>query len=159
MDLEQHVESVEEALAATSAAGTDEAQRLAAVLASALRPAVRLALLDAVAELASEATLALGDRVVEVRLDDGSEVRVSVSDVEPPDGPELTPHLEAAEGTGASRVTLRLPGDLKAQAESAAAARGVSLNTWLVRAVGEAVRREPSPSELGSHRIRGWVQP
>jgi hypothetical protein len=38
-----------------------------------------------------------------------------------------------------TRITLRLSGPLKAKVESAAAAAGVSVNAWLVRAVSRAL--------------------
>ena len=38
-----------------------------------------------------------------------------------------------------ARITLRLPEPLKASIEAAAAREGVSVNTWLVRALGRAV--------------------
>ena len=44
----------------------------------------------------------------------------------------------AAEG-GTARITLRLPEHLKARAEEAAERDGLSVNSWLVRAVAAAV--------------------
>lgn len=154
MNLTPYVESVQESLAAASAAGDENAQRLATALGVALAPAVRVALMQALADLAAETTLALGDRVVELRLD-GSDVRVSVTrDPEPSE----TLENDLMEAGALSRFTLRLPAELKAEAERAAAGRGVSLNTWLVRAVADALRRAPGDAQEGGHRIRGWVQ-
>ena len=52
-------------------------------------------------------------------------------------GFELISAGSAAGGT--ARTTLRLPDHLKSQAEVAAAREGVSVNTWLVRAVAAAL--------------------
>ena len=52
--------------------------------------------------------------------------------------------LDDAQGE-LSRVTLRLPESLKLHAERVAAGEGVSLNTWLVRAVQESLQRGPRP--------------
>ncbi len=69
---------VEDSLAAAAAAGDEETARTAAALAAALEPATRLAIMNALSELALEVTGALDDRVVELRLEPG-EVRVVVS--------------------------------------------------------------------------------
>jgi predicted HicB family RNase H-like nuclease len=54
-----------------------------------------------------------------------------------------------------ARITLRLPESLKSRLEAAAAANGVSLNTWLVQALGRAP--EPRPTAGGSrHRLTGY---
>lgn len=155
MNLTPHVTSFEEYLAAASAAGDDPTRRAAALLLVALEPAARLALMNALAELADEVTEALGDRTVEIRLDAG-EARVVVS---APSVRQDVPEVEALGGES-SRITLRLPEELKAKAEDAAAAQSVSLNAWLAQVVRDAVRTE-SPLRSGrdrGHRVRGWVQ-
>jgi len=57
------------------------------------------------------------------------------------------------------RTTLRLPERLKARVEQTAAAEGVSVNTWLVRAVAAALDtdRPRTPPQSGS-RFTGWVR-
>jgi len=153
MDLTPHITSVEDSLAAAAAAGDEETARTAAALAAALEPATRLAIMNALAELALEVTGALDDRVVELRLEPG-EVRVVVSrGPADADGP-----AEPLGGGETSRITLRLPESLKAQADQAAEAAGVSLNTWLTRSVQESLigRRRPATQQTG-HRVRGWV--
>jgi hypothetical protein len=154
MDLTPHITSVEDSLAAAAAAGDEDTRHTAAALAAALEPATRLALMNALSELALEVTGELDDRVVELRLEPG-EVRVVVSRVPSDDEP-----AELTDGGGeTSRITLRLPESLKAQADQAAEAAGVSLNTWLTRCVQESLvgRRQPRSQQSG-HRVRGWVQ-
>ena len=69
--------------------------------------------------------------------------------------PEGTP-----ESTELARITLRIPGDLKAEAEQAAEGQGLSLNTWFGNAVRQALRsgRNRSDDSGRTHRLRGWVQ-
>jgi HicB family len=162
VDLSPHVTSIEDSLLAAAAAGDDGTRRTAAALATALEPAARLAIMNALAEAAADISDSLGDWVVEVRLD-GGDVRVVVSPVIDTDGEASD---EAAQLSGASgaltRVTLRLPDELKTEAERAAAMNGISLNTWLSRAVREALRGEATAprKQQGqqTHRVRGWVQ-
>ena len=56
---------------------------------------------------------------------------------------EATPDAEEGETL---RITLRLPEQLKARVDEAAGRLGVSVNTWLVRAVATAVDPQPRPS-------------
>src|SRR5262245_1244950 len=116
MEMTPYIASIEDSLAAAAAAGNDETRRTADALTAALEPATRLAIMDALADLALEVSDALGDRVVELRLESG-EVRVAVS---PPSTLEQEPHDGAAEADLSgepSRITLRLPEGLKEQAE------------------------------------------
>lgn len=158
MYLAPYVETIEEYLSAASAAGDEATSRAAGLLLVALEPAAQLALMNALAELTEEVTRELGDRTVEIRLVAG-EARVVVS---APAEPEIEPEVEIEEiGSGeSSRITLRLPEELKAMAERAAAAQGSSLNTWLVHTVRDAVRDGPTPYRgRGRHqRVRGWVR-
>jgi hypothetical protein len=131
--------------------------------------------MNALSDLAAEVTEALGDRVVEVRLD-GRDVRVAVSAGPATDEPEpesadapfagFGPRGFAGFGGDAgdiSRVTLRLVEQIKNQAEQAAANQGMSLNSWVAQAVqgalaghqhGKPGRREGRDSK----RVKGWVQ-
>jgi hypothetical protein len=52
-----------------------------------------------------------------------------------------------------ARLTLRLPERLKSEVEAAAAQEGVSVNTWLVRALSGAVSR---PSPRAGRRLVGY---
>jgi predicted transcriptional regulator len=61
-----------------------------------------------------------------------------------------------------SRTTLRLPDALKARVDEAAAADGVSVNTWLVRAIADAVQPKQRRSEQRTLRrgdnFAGWAR-
>ena len=154
MDIDAHVHTVEERLSAAAAAGDETTRRVASALATALEPALRLAILEAASELAEEVSEALGDEVVELRLEPGR-LLVSVARRAAESGPASEEPDDAVQ----SRITLRLPETLKAKAEHAAAAERVSLNTWLTRAVEHSLRRAASPPKRpGAARLRGWVQ-
>ena len=71
------------------------------------------------------------------------------------------PATEESDGT--ARVTLRLPESVKARAEEAAGRDGVSVNSWLVRAVVQALdAARPGSSRPGSsrpgRRITGYAR-
>ncbi|WP_219414578.1 toxin-antitoxin system HicB family antitoxin [Pseudonocardia nigra] len=174
MDLSQYVTQLREDLSSAAAAGDEQTQRIAGLLGAAVEPAARLAIMNALSDLAAEVTAALGDRVVEVRLD-GRDVRVAVS----PDPAAERPSAEAppappfrgfggADTGDISRITLRLVEQIKNQAEQAAAAQGVSLNSWVAQAVQGALtggsqgrrhsRRDDWTGDREGRRLRGWVE-
>jgi hypothetical protein len=175
MDLTPYVTQLREDLTAAASAGDDQTRHTAAVLGVAVEPAARLAIMNALSDLAAEVTAALEDRVVEVRLD-GRDVRVAVSSASghdanwpgadgppPPFEPGAASFGEA--GGDIRRMTLRLIDQVKAQAERAAAEQGVSLNAWVSQAVAGALRGEPwkdprwgSGDRRGRNRVQGWVQ-
>ncbi|MGH3773726.1 MAG: toxin-antitoxin system HicB family antitoxin [Pseudonocardiaceae bacterium] len=166
MDLTPYISQLREDLTAAASAGDEQTRHTAAALGVALEPAARLAIMNALSDLAAEVTMALADRVVEVRLD-GRDVRVAVSspsEPEPgPSEPGAAPFSDA--GGDIRRMTLRLIDQVKTQAERAAAEQGVSLNTWVSQAVAGALRGEPwnaprwAPGDRrGRNRVQGWVQ-
>lgn len=149
MDLTPYLSSLREDLSTAAAAGDEQLRRAAAVLSAALEPAARLMLLNALSDLAAEVTANLPGHVVEVRLD-GRDARVVVTETGPQraegptaQSPPSPPHPSADAGDASgdiSRMTLRLFEQLKSQAEQAAAAQGVSLNTFVSQAVQGALR-------------------
>ena len=150
MHLDEYVRQVHDSLGAAAALGDERTQQVAAGLAGAAEPAVRLAILGALTSAAQEITAALldspGAPTVTVRLD-GDDVRVEVIGSEP-----QTPPDRPDNGDASARISLRLPESLKADVEQAAAREGVSVNTWLVRAADRAL----SPGWPG---WGGWAGP
>jgi hypothetical protein len=158
MDLSPYIASLREDLATAASAGDDNTRRTAAALSGALEPAARLAIMNALSDLAAEVTASLDDRVVEVRLD-GRDVQVVVTgDTSPsqddePRQQEVPPRGAFGDATGdISRITLRLLDELKAKAEQAASSQGVSLNTFVAQAVQGAL------SSGGRGRKGPWGQ-
>jgi hypothetical protein len=104
MDLTPYVSSLRDDLAAAAAVGDEATTRAGTSLAAALEPAVRLALMNALSDLAGEVTEALGDRTVSLRLA-GREVDVVVDRREGGDegfyaGPSSSPFAGAPNGGG-----------------------------------------------------------
>ena len=143
MDLSEYVEALRESLTTAAAAGGEQSRETARLLAASIEPAVRLAVTSALAEMAAEVTAALDGTVVDIRFR-GRDPEVVVVHA-PSEHPEHAPPPDEGADEGAvARISLRLPDALKARAESAAAAAGTSLNSWLVGAVAAAVR-DPRP--------------
>jgi HicB family len=182
MDLTPYVNQLREDFTTAASAGDEQTRHTAAMLGIALAPAARLAIMNALSDLAAEVTAALDDRVVEVRLD-GRDVRIAVSSPSDIDDQSAEPRASGSgedgpppssdPGAGAfgdasgdiRRMTLRLIDQVKAQAERAAAEQGVSLNAWVSQAVSSALRGEPwndpwwgSGDCRGRNRVQGWVQ-
>jgi hypothetical protein len=62
-------------------------------------------------------------------------------------------------GGDLTRLTLRMPEALKTHVEQTAAAEGISVNAWLVRAVTAAVQRPAGPPPpSGGKRITGFAR-
>ena len=68
---------------------------------------------------------------------------------------DTAPTPSAADETLAARITLRLPEGLKATIEIAAAREGVSVNTWLIRALARAVG-SGGPRRGPGNRLTGF---
>lgn len=157
MELSPYIAALRENLTAAAAAGDEQTRTAARVLAATVEPAARLAIMNALSDLAGEVTLALEDRVVEVRLD-GQDVQVVVSGAPPVEEREPTndPPPPVTDPTGdISRITVRLLEELKTRAEEVAASRGVSLNSFVSQAVQGALR-EHTPR--GGHGPWDWGQ-
>jgi HicB family len=201
MDLTPYTQNLRDDLLTAASIGDEDSRRAAALLAGALEPAARLAIMNALSDLAAEVTGALEDTTVELRLD-GRDVRVSVTrhtddvihgDRSVPDragrGFDFTKHSEerrdgdADSGRGGpsaddlrramqdaggelSRTTVRLFNELKSQAERAASDEGVSLNTYISRAVSDSVRsavptnkgRGRGPGGPGGRNVTGYIR-
>lgn len=179
MDITQFVENLRRDLTQAAEAGSEEIRAAAERLALTLDPSVRLTLLDALSEAASEITNELQGTTVEVRLKGREPIFVVMgAATEPLKAPahedptdDTADDFDGDDGAVA-RITLRLPESLKAKAEELAAGRGQSLNTWLVNAARAAATINinvsstswgPGPGAPGSNRrsnkrIQGWVR-
>ena len=166
MDLSRYVENIREQLTATAAAGGEEAREPAARLVASLDAALRLALQDALAAAAAEITLELAPGSVELRLrgrDPEFVVTPPPAEMAPEAGTTWSAPVEDEDG-GVTRINLRMPDRLKARVEEAAAAGGLSVNSWLVRAAGAALDRpapdprRPARAPQGGKRYTGWAR-
>ncbi|HLY33200.1 MAG TPA: toxin-antitoxin system HicB family antitoxin, partial [Jatrophihabitantaceae bacterium] len=138
MHLDDYVTQVQQQLGAAAALGDEQVQRIAFTLSEAATSSVRLAILGAVSEAADEITALLLDfplsPAVSVRLA-GDELRTEV-DASVHAAPDTPP---VDDGEASARISLRLTEALKTQVEQAAVRDGVSVNTWIVRALGGAI--------------------
>ncbi|MBP2704946.1 toxin-antitoxin system HicB family antitoxin [Microbispora sp. RL4-1S] len=177
MDLAPYVDHLRRELAVAAGAGGEEARALAERLAVTLESATRLTLLEALSAAADEITQDLAPGSVEVRLrgrDPGFVVTPpprsprplreedEVGQAERP--PAQPPFPDSDEG-GTSRISLRVPEHLKPRIEEAAAREGLSVNSWLVRAVGAALdpgdagrRSGRGQTRQTGNRYSGWVR-
>lgn len=161
MDLGPYIESLQRDLAAAAETASADVHHAAERLAYAVEPALRIALLEALGVAAAEVTEQLADTVVEVRLR-GRDPEFVVTEQSAPQeaAPEPSaPPAPAESEHGMARISLRLPESLKARVEDSAAAAGLSVNAWLVRAVsgsleGRSADRPPR-GRVGS-RLTGW---
>jgi hypothetical protein len=164
MDLAPYVEYLRDELATAAEARGDEAAAAARRLAGPLEPAVRLMLLDALSAAADEITSELAPGSVELRLRSGEPEFVVTATPEPPRGePEPAP-VAPPEGdeSAPARINLRLPEQLKAGVELAAARERLSVNAWLVRVVATAVAQGGAAAHPRGRRsaksYTGWVR-
>ena len=160
MDLTPYIDGLRRDLMAAAAAGTDDTRRTAGLLAEAMEPAARLAILDALSTATADVTAALSGVTVEIRMH-GREPRISVDtvDAEPEPSTEPPPAAPTPEGDdGTARVTLRLPESIKARTEEAAARAGISVNSWLVRAVTRALDGPPQDPGRPGRRLVGYAR-
>lgn len=144
MQIDGYVQAVREDLARVAAVGDESTARAAELLAGALESSLGRRLQEALAEAALELSGQLEEGRVEVRVAGGDPELVYVRETVPA-------QAEATDEASTARITLRLPESLKSRLEAAAAASGLSVNTWLVQALTRAV--EPRP-QSGGHRRR-----
>jgi len=163
MDMSPYVENLRRELAVAGEAGGEDARVLAERLTAPLESAVRLTLLEALSAAADEITRELAPGSVELRLRGGEpEFAVTPAPAEPtPDTPSQSLPPEGDEAATA-RINLRLPEQLKAGIEQAAAAEGLSVNAWAVRRLAAAVAGgDPGrgPRRRGpGQAFTGWVR-
>ena len=162
MELAPYVLDLQRQLANAAENGSDDARAAAERVAAGLDAATRLVLLDALSAAVGEITRDLAPGSVDLRLR-GREVEFVVSqpgvESDADDAPAASLDLD---DVSTSRTTLRLPDALKSRVDEAAAADGVSVNTWLVRAVSGALQPKQRKSAQRTLRtgdnFAGWAR-
>jgi predicted DNA binding CopG/RHH family protein len=147
MQMAPHIEALQSDLAEIAALGDEATGQAAQRLAAALRSSVGIRILDALTEAALELSSMIPAGHVEVRLAGQDPTLVFVAEQEA--------ETAVAEDDQSARITLRLPESLKARLDAAAAREGVSVNTWLVRALSRAVS-SARPSMRVGNRLTGF---
>ena len=150
MQLESHIQAIQQELAATAALGDEAAAEAARRMGEALAASLHLHLLDLLGEAALEITGQIEPGRVEVRLAGRDPELVVVAD----ESASAEPVGYGEESSG--RITLRLPESLKAGIEAAADREGISTNAWLVRTIARSL--EQRQSRKSRNRMQGYVQ-
>jgi HicB family len=120
-------------LVALGALGDEATANAARLLSVAMQGPITARLLEVLGQLAAELGESLPEQSVEVRLvGDDAELVVGTAG---PSEPER-------EGEADARITLRLSAQLKARVEAASAREGVSVNSYIVRALNQQARPE-----------------
>ncbi|WP_026552622.1 hypothetical protein [Arthrobacter sp. H20] len=162
MELGQYVSDLQRQLVDASATGAEDTRVVAEQLAAGLDAATRIVLLDVLSAAAGEITRDLAPGSVDLRLR-GREVEFVVT-LPATEAETDEPHSAPVdqEDTSTTRTTLRLPDALKARVDDAAAADGMSVNTWLVRAVTAALqpkqRRSAQRALRTGDSFAGWAR-
>src|SRR5919198_2462857 len=151
MELRPFVEGLQADLEGIAAVGDDSVADAARRLTAAVGASAGLRLLDALGEAALELTNQLPSGHVEVRVSGQDPALVYVEDKAEEAPPATTGDVELV-----ARITLRLPEALKASVEAAAAREGLSVNTWLVRALSRSV--SGGGAQRSARRLRGFAQ-
>jgi hypothetical protein len=131
MQLDVHLEQLKADLASLAALGGEELAAAAERLISALGSTLGLRLLDVLSDAALEISAQLPNGHIEVRLA-GQEPSLVYVEAE-------AAAAAAGEDAMTARITLRLPDSLKSSIEAAATREGVSVNTWIVKALARGL--------------------
>jgi hypothetical protein len=155
MQLQHHIEALQGDLAELGSLGDEATAEAAQRLSLALRSAAGLRILDALTEAALELSGQLSSGHVEVRMAGHDPQFVLVEE-------EAEPASAVEDVALTARITLRLPENLKAAVETMAGSEGVSVNTWIVRALARFVGGGPaqqtsSPRGPGK-RLTGYAR-
>ncbi|PWW63465.1 YlcI/YnfO family protein [Actinokineospora spheciospongiae] len=173
MDLTSYVGNLGREFATLAEASGDEARLLVERLTGSLESAIRMTLLEALSAAADEITRDLAPGSVELRLRGRDPNFVVTAPPAEPTEAAVEEDPAAADGGPliaedgpSSRINVRLPEQLKAAVEEAAAKEGRSVNAWLVRAASTALQRsdrdqrpeQRTGAKRAQQRLTGWVR-
>lgn len=177
MDVTSYVSNLGREFATLADVGGDESRAMVERLTGPLESAIRMTLLDALSAAADEITRDLAPGSVELRLrgrdpnfvvalPPAEPLGLSAEDAPPTADSAPDSDLLIAEDGPAARINVRMPEQLKAAIEEAAAREGRSVNAWLARAAAAALQRSerdqrPEPLSSGKRakqHFTGWVR-
>jgi hypothetical protein len=180
MDITRFIDGLRRDLVSASDAAGPDGQAAAERILRALDPAVRLMVMELLAQAAAEISADLPAGMVDVRLR-GREPELVVDvpatagrpEHPAPPAPPAPPAAPTPEGEGGdaadddiARITLRLPESLKLRIEELASVSGHSLNAWIVHALRAATQQRPVTVDIdlssipfggSARRMSGWV--
>ena len=147
MDLTPYLESVQHGLGNAAALADDQTRQVAQRLGTAIEASTRLALIQALSDAAGTLSAELAPTSVEVRMagqDPELVVTVPPAQAEPtllvPPSDEPTTADAELDDEPLARISLRLPQSVKTRVDELADRDGISTNTWLIRAVVDALQ-------------------
>jgi HicB family len=152
MEMAHFVGKLEADLTAVAAVGDEATAKAAERLIQALRSSAGLRLLEALGDVALEISAQLPSGHVEVRLSGQDPALVYVGEE-----PAVEQAPQADEDGETARITLRLPETLKQRIEEAAGREGVSVNSWLVRALARSFATTTTVRR-SSNRLTGYAR-
>jgi len=153
MQMSQFIEALQADLRELAEIGGEELVQATNRLSGAVRQAATLRLIDALTQIALDLSNQMPNGHVEVRLA-GQDPQLLYVEEQPPEP------IAGTDDGSAARITLRLPESLKAVIDAVAEAEGVSVNTWLVRALQRAVSGGGTTgrAQRSDKRITGFAQ-
>ena len=164
VELSPVVARLQRELLAVAEAGGEEVRAVAERLVAPLDSAVRLVVIEVLAEALDAVTREIAPGSAHLRLR-GRDPDVVV--IPPPARPDTVdqpapdregPDAEDLSEGPVSRINFRPPESLKARIEQAAARERLSVNAWLVRATSAAIDARPGrPSTSTRNHFSGWV--
>lgn len=119
--------------------GDERTREVADSLSIAMESAIRTALIEALTLMSQE--VSRGSLSL-----DGDTVTI----VSTPEGHEAIPATDRS-----ARIALRLPEDLKREIETSAERSGLSVNSWIVNALHDSVRRKKQTPTTSGKTVRG----
>ena len=151
MQLDQALLNLETAVETQLRVAGPEAQELGAQLLAALQPAIRQTFIDVLCVAAAEVSSQLVGQKVEVKMVDGDPELVVTAD----ENPRTASHDEDQDELDLSetRITVRLPSNLKEIIAEAAQAAGDSLNAFVV----DALKTQTRAARVGKTRVRTTI--
>ena len=144
------VEGLRSDVSAVGELGDDAVAEVAERIATVLGRSAPARILDVLSDAATELSAELPEGRVQVQLA-GDDVGLSyVEDARVPAG-------EGEGGDLSARITLRLSEGLKARVEQGATREGVSVNTFIIRALDRGTEASrPTGRVRGGNRLRGY---
>jgi hypothetical protein len=166
VELSPVVARLQRELLAVAEAGGEEVRVVAERLVAPLDSAVRLVIIEVLAEALDAVTREIAPGSAHLRLRGRDPdivvtpppVRPETVDEPPPDQNREARDAEDLTDGPVSRINFRPPEPLKARIEQAAARERLSVNAWLVRATSAAIdARSGRPSTSTRNHFSGWV--
>jgi hypothetical protein len=149
MKMSLMVEGLRSDVVAVGEVGDDAVAEAAERIAVVLGRSAPARILEILSEAATELSAELPEGRVQVQLA-GDDVQLSyVEDARMPGG-------EGESGDLTARITLRLSESLKARVEDGAARDGVSVNSFIIRALDRGTSATRATGRSGGKRLRGY---